>query len=113
MKWCVLVLVFASLSRGDNVIDADTIDCMRLNAQEEIDLDKVCDEVVVVVRLTSRNPPSSNALALVLLPSLSPSPPPSSSPSFFYLLPVFPLNNLCDGKFHLTRPIKTAQSLFS
>ncbi|EFN73796.1 hypothetical protein EAG_06438 [Camponotus floridanus] len=41
MKWCVLVLVFAGLTRGDNTIGADKIlHCPELNAQDEIDLDK-------------------------------------------------------------------------
>ncbi|KYN08543.1 hypothetical protein ALC62_00527 [Cyphomyrmex costatus] len=43
MKWCVLVLVFAGLTRGDNAIDTNNIfNCPELNAQDEIDLDKVC-----------------------------------------------------------------------
>jgi len=42
MKWCVLVLVFAGLTRGDNAIDTNNIfNCPELNAQDEIDLDKV------------------------------------------------------------------------
>lgn len=40
MKWCVLVLVFAGLTRGDN-IDRNVFNCPELNAQDEIDLDKV------------------------------------------------------------------------
>ncbi|KYN17487.1 hypothetical protein ALC57_10192 [Trachymyrmex cornetzi] len=43
MKWCVLVLVFAGLTRGDNAIDTNNIfNCPDLNAQDEIDIDKVC-----------------------------------------------------------------------
>lgn len=43
MKWCVLVLVFVGLTRGDNAIDTNNIfNCPELNAQDEIDLDKVC-----------------------------------------------------------------------
>lgn len=42
MKWCVLVLVFAGLTRGDNAISTNVFNCPELNAQDEIDLDKVC-----------------------------------------------------------------------
>lgn len=42
MKWCVLVLVFVGLTRGDNGIGAETIlNCPDLNAQDEIDLEQV------------------------------------------------------------------------
>lgn len=41
MKWCVLVLAFASVSRGDQNVP-NLFSCPPLNAQEEIDLDKVC-----------------------------------------------------------------------
>ncbi|XP_014471892.1 PREDICTED: uncharacterized protein LOC106742983 [Dinoponera quadriceps] len=56
MKWCVLVLVFAGLSRGDNAIDTDslTLNCMRLNSQEEIDLDKIMGKWYVVEILEHR-----------------------------------------------------------
>jgi len=50
MKWCVLVLVFAGLSKGDNAINTNIFNCPELNSQEEIDLDKVRAIVVTVVR---------------------------------------------------------------
>lgn len=55
MKWCVLVLVFAGLTRGDNAIDTNNIfNCPELNAQDEIDLDKVCAlPLGIIVRLSA------------------------------------------------------------
>ncbi|KYM89677.1 hypothetical protein ALC53_01989 [Atta colombica] len=50
MKWCVLVLVFAGLTRGDNAIDTNNIfNCPDLNAQDEIDLDKRHEVVYVYI----------------------------------------------------------------
>lgn len=58
MKWCVLVLVFASLTRGDNAIGADKIfNCPDLNAQDEIDLDKIMGKWYVVEVLEHRPDP--------------------------------------------------------
>ncbi|XP_032675858.1 uncharacterized protein LOC116846304 [Odontomachus brunneus] len=56
MKWCVLVLVFAGLSRGDNAVDTDslTLNCLQLNSQEEIDLDKIMGKWYVVEVLEHR-----------------------------------------------------------
>ncbi|XP_011264120.1 uncharacterized protein LOC105256131 [Camponotus floridanus] len=55
MKWCVLVLVFAGLTRGDNTIGADKIlHCPELNAQDEIDLDKIMGKWYVVEVLEHR-----------------------------------------------------------
>ncbi|XP_018366132.1 PREDICTED: uncharacterized protein LOC108763202 [Trachymyrmex cornetzi] len=49
MKWCVLVLVFAGLTRGDNAIDTNNIfNCPDLNAQDEIDIDKIMGKWYVV-----------------------------------------------------------------
>lgn len=46
MKWCVLVLVFAGLTKGDNAINMDLFNCPELNSQEEIDLDKVLSSTI-------------------------------------------------------------------
>ncbi|KAM0731001.1 hypothetical protein ACS0PU_002485 [Formica fusca] len=49
MKWCVLVLVFVGLTRGDNGIGANTVlKCPDLNAQDEIDLEKIMGKWYVV-----------------------------------------------------------------
>ncbi|XP_012054750.1 PREDICTED: uncharacterized protein LOC105617807 [Atta cephalotes] len=59
MKWCVLVLVFAGLTRGDNAIDTNNIfNCPDLNAQDEIDLDKIMDKWYVVEVLQHKLDPT-------------------------------------------------------
>ncbi|XP_011879884.1 PREDICTED: uncharacterized protein LOC105568659 [Vollenhovia emeryi] len=47
MKWCVLVLVLAGLTRADNAVDT-VFNCPELNAQDEIDLDKIMGKWYVV-----------------------------------------------------------------
>ncbi|XP_012232336.1 uncharacterized protein [Linepithema humile] len=54
MKWCVLVLAFASVSRGDKT---SLFVCPELNAQEEIDLDKIMGKWYVVEILEHRSAP--------------------------------------------------------
>ncbi|XP_011634719.1 uncharacterized protein LOC105425576 [Pogonomyrmex barbatus] len=59
MKWYVLVLVFAGLTRGDNAIDTNNIfNCPELNAQDEIDLDKIMGKWYVVEILEHRMDPT-------------------------------------------------------
>ncbi|XP_011166366.1 uncharacterized protein LOC105200489 [Solenopsis invicta] len=59
MKWCVLVLVFVGLTRGDNAIDTNNIfNCPELNAQDEIDLDKIMGKWYVVEVLEHRVDPT-------------------------------------------------------
>ncbi|XP_012521471.1 uncharacterized protein LOC105827844 [Monomorium pharaonis] len=61
MKWCVLVLVFAGLTRGDNAIDTNNIfNCPELNAQDEIDLDKIMGKWYVVEILEHRADPTKS-----------------------------------------------------
>ncbi|KAL0107864.1 hypothetical protein PUN28_014852 [Cardiocondyla obscurior] len=54
MKWCVLVLVFAGLTMGDNAIDTKVFNCPELNSQDEIDLDKIMGKWYVVEVLEHR-----------------------------------------------------------
>ncbi|TGZ53410.1 uncharacterized protein [Temnothorax longispinosus] len=58
MKWCVLVLVFAGLTRGDNAIDTKIFNCPELNAQDEMDLDKIMGKWYVVEVLEHRMDPT-------------------------------------------------------
>ncbi|XP_020278641.1 uncharacterized protein LOC109852163 [Pseudomyrmex gracilis] len=57
MKWCVLVLVFAGLSRGDNTVNTKISNCPELNSQDEIDLDKIMGKWYVVEILEHRGDP--------------------------------------------------------
>ncbi|RLU21416.1 hypothetical protein DMN91_005789 [Ooceraea biroi] len=57
MKWCVLVLVFAGLSKGDNAINTDIFNCPELNSQEDLDLDKIMGKWYVVEVLEHRIDP--------------------------------------------------------
>lgn len=58
MKWCVLVLLYVGMSRGDNSIDMDHIfNCPELNSQDEIDLDKIMGKWYVVEILEHRADP--------------------------------------------------------
>lgn len=43
MKWCLVVLILAGVTRADNSVESDysIFKCPDLNSQEEIDLDKV------------------------------------------------------------------------
>lgn len=44
MKWCLVLLVLAGVSRADNTLNASEYSifaCPKLKSQEEIDLDKV------------------------------------------------------------------------
>lgn len=57
MKWYVLVLIFAGLTRGDNAITDRITKCPDLNAQDEIDLDKIMGKWYVVEVLEHRPDP--------------------------------------------------------
>lgn len=43
MKWCLVMLILAGVTRADNSVDADysILKCPDLNSQEEIDLNEV------------------------------------------------------------------------
>ncbi|XP_011688028.1 PREDICTED: uncharacterized protein LOC105450079 [Wasmannia auropunctata] len=57
MKWCVLVLVLAGLTRGDNA-DTNVFNCPVLNAQDDLDLDKILGKWYVVEVLEHRTDPA-------------------------------------------------------
>ncbi|XP_076238373.1 uncharacterized protein LOC143181711 [Calliopsis andreniformis] len=50
MKWCLVVLILAGVSRADNSVETDysILKCPELNSQEEIDLDKIMGKWYVV-----------------------------------------------------------------
>ncbi|XP_043789649.1 uncharacterized protein LOC122713353 [Apis laboriosa] len=60
MKWCLVMLILAGVTRADNSVDADysILKCPDLNSQEEIDLNEIMGKWYVVEVLEHKVDPS-------------------------------------------------------
>lgn len=54
MKWCLVMLILAGVTRADNSVDADysILKCPDLNSQEEIDLNEVSPSLSLALFLS-------------------------------------------------------------
>lgn len=71
MKWCLVVLMLAGVTRADNSVESDysIFKCPDLNSQEEIDLDKIMGKWYVVEVLEHKVDPLKSVSGSYVLDS--------------------------------------------